>query len=417
MNAIDLPQSTGYFSGNLPSRNRAGGIWRGVFLVSTLIGIVFLAIMLFTILNDSFGYIVVEYGVNPDALAVNGIPIWELPKQDLILILQEHVTPGRFRTLEKEKAMDQRSRENIHGVIVKEIVKPDVAQTWTLTESILNKKEIEVYSKEKYPDGELYFKAWLNWDFITSPQSSDPLYAGIRTAILGSLWLMGVAILFALPIGTGAAIYLEEFAGKSWLNNLIRTNINNLAGVPSIIYGILGLAVFVRVLEPITSGAVFGYGDPSATLNGRTILSGGLTLGLLILPIIIINAQEALKAVPNSLREASYGVGATKWQTVWSHVLPYAIPGIMTGSILAFSRAFGETAPLVVIGASTYIVYDPTSVFSKFTALPIQIYQWTSRPQDEFRNLAAAAIIVLLALLLTLNAVAIFIRNRYSRRY
>jgi phosphate transport system permease protein len=417
MNAIDPPQSKGYFSGNLPSRNRAGGIWRGVFLVSTLIGIVFLAIMLFTILNDSFGYIVVEYGVNPDALAVNGIPIWELPKQDLILILQEHVTPGRFRTLEKEKAMDQRSRENIQGVIVKEIVKPDVAQTWTLTESILNKKEIEVYSKEKYPDGELYFKAWLNWDFITSPQSSDPLYAGIRTAILGSLWLMGVAILFALPIGTGAAIYLEEFAGKSWLNNLIRTNINNLAGVPSIIYGILGLAVFVRVLEPITSGAVFGYGDPSATLNGRTILSGGLTLGLLILPIIIINAQEALKAVPNSLREASYGVGATKWQTVWSHVLPYAIPGIMTGSILAFSRAFGETAPLVVIGASTYIVYDPTSVFSKFTALPIQIYQWTSRPQDEFRNLAAAAIIVLLALLLTLNAVAIFIRNRYSRRY
>jgi len=200
------------------------------------------------------------------------------------------------------------------------------------------------------------------------------------------------------------------------LNGLIRTNINNLAGVPSIIYGILGLAVFVRALEPITSGAVFGYGDPSS-LNGRTILSGGLTLGLLILPIIIINAQEALRAVPSSLREASYGVGATKWQTVWSHVLPNAIPGIMTGSILAFSRAFGETAPLVVIGASTYIVYDPTSVFSKFTALPIQIYQWTSRPQDEFRNLAAAAIIVLLALLLTMNAVAILIRNRYSRRY
>jgi phosphate transport system permease protein len=228
---------------------------------------------------------------------------------------------------------------------------------------------------------------------------------------------MGVAISFALPIGIGAAIYLEEFAVKSWLNGLIRTNINNLAGVPSIIYGILGLAVFVRALEPITSGGIFGYGDASATLNGRTILSGGLTLGLLILPIIIINAQEALRAVPNSLREASYGVGATKWQTVWSHILPNAIPGIMTGSILAFSRAFGETAPLVVIGASTYIIYDPTSVFSKFTALPIQIYQWTSRPQDEFRNLAAAAILVLLALLLTMNAVAIIIRNRYSRRY
>jgi phosphate transport system permease protein len=404
------------FSENLPTRHRTGGIWRGIFLAATLTGIVFLSILLLKIVNDSFGYIVVEYGIHPDALAVDGVPIGELPKEDLLLVLQENVTPGRFRTLVKELPMEQRSIEDILAIINREVVEPKVAQTWTLSDSLLHKQEIEVYAAENYPEGELYFKAWINWDFITSPQSSDPLYAGIRTAILGSLWLMGVAILFALPIGLGAAIYLEEFASKNWLNGLIRTNINNLAGVPSIIYGILGLAVFVRALEPLTSGAVFGYGDPS-TLNGRTILSGGLTLALLILPIIIINSQEALRAVPSSLRDASYGVGATKWQTVWSHVLPSAIPGIMTGSILAFSRAFGETAPLVVIGASTYIVYDPTSVFSKFTALPIQIYQWTSRPQDEFRNLAAAAIIVLLLLLLTMNAVAIFVRNRYSRRY
>jgi len=404
------------FSENLPTRHRTGGIWRGIFLAATLTGIVFLSILLLKIVNDSFGYIVVEYGIHPDALAVDGVPIGELPKEDLLLVLQENVTPGRFRTLERELPMEQRSLEDILAIINREVVEPKVAQTWTLSDSLLHKQEIEVYAAENYPEGELYFKAWISWDFITSPQSSDPLYAGIRTAILGSLWLMGVAILFALPMGLGAAIYLEEFASKNWLNGLIRTNINNLAGVPSIIYGILGLAVFVRALEPLTSGAVFGYGDPS-TLNGRTILSGGLTLGLLILPIIIINSQEALRAVPSSLREASYGVGATKWQTVWSHVLPSAIPGIMTGSILAFSRAFGETAPLVVIGASTYIVYDPTSVFSKFTALPIQIYQWTSRPQDEFRNLAAAAIIVLLLLLLTMNAVAIFVRNRYSRRY
>jgi phosphate transport system permease protein len=405
------------FTENLPARHRSGGIWRGVFLAATLTGIVFLSILLLKIVNDSFGYIVVEYGIHPDALAVNGVPIWELPREDLVLILQENVTPGRLRTLVKEMPMEERSLEDILAIINREVVEPKVAQTWTLTESLLHKQEIEDYANENYPEGELYFKAWLNWDFITSPQSSDPLFAGIRTAILGSLWLMGVAILFALPIGLGAAIYLEEFASKNWLNSLIRTNINNLAGVPSIIYGILGLAVFVRALEPITSGAVFGYSVSSATLNGRTIMSGGLTLGLLILPIIIINAQEALRAVPSSLREASYGVGATKWQTVWSHVLPSAIPGIMTGSILAFSRAFGETAPLVVIGASTYIIYDPTSVFSKFTALPIQIYQWTSRPQDEFRNLAAAAIIVLLLLLLSLNAVAIIVRNRYSRRY
>jgi phosphate transport system permease protein len=405
-----------HFSENLPTRHRAGSIWRGLFIASTLAGVIFLAILLLKIVNDGFGYIVIEYGIHPDAMAVDGVPLWELPKEDLVLILQQNVTSGRFRTLEKEKKMDQRTRDDVLAIIQREVVKPKVAETWTLSDSIIHKAEIEAYAREQYPEGELTFKAWLNKDFITSPQSSDPLYAGIRTAILGSLWLMGVAIVFALPVGLGAAIYLEEFAGQTWLNRLIQTNINNLAGVPSIIYGILGLAVFVRALEPLTSGAIFGYGDP-ATLNGRTILSGGLTLGLLILPIIIINAKEAIRAVPGSLREASYGVGATKWQTVWSHVLPNAVPGIMTGSILAFSRAFGETAPLVVIGASTYIIYDPDSVFSKFTALPIQIYQWTSRPQDEFRNLAAAAILVLLALLLSLNALAIFLRNRYSRRY
>ena len=163
----------------------------------------------------------------------------------------------------------------------------------------------------------------------------------------------------AFPLGVGAAIYLEEYARDNWLNRLIQTNINNLAGVPSIIYGILGLAIFVRALEPLTSGAIFGVGDPT-TANGRTILSAGLTLALLVLPLIIINAQEAIRAVPSSLRQASYGLGATKWQTIWHHVLPNAIPGILTGTILAISRAIGETAPLVVIGASTYITFDPS---------------------------------------------------------
>jgi len=218
-------------------------------------------------------------------------------------------------------------------------------------------------------------------------------------------------------MGIGAAIYLEEYAkGKeSLINRIIQVNINNLAGVPSIIYGILGLAVFVRALEPLTSGSMFGAIDPT-TANGRTIFAAGLTMALLILPVIIINAQEAIKAVPNSLREASYGLGGTKWQTVWHHVLPNAIPGILTGTILAMSRVIGETAPLIVIGASTYIIYDPTGIFSKFTTLPIQIYQWTSRPQAEFRNIAAAAIITLLIILLSVNALAIFLRNRYSGR-
>jgi phosphate transport system permease protein len=178
----------------------------------------------------------------------------------------------------------------------------------------------------------------------------------------------------------------------------------------------LGLVIFVRVLEPLTSGTLFGVVEDPTTANGRTIVSAGLTLGLLILPMIIINAQEAIRAVPSSLRQASLGVGATKWQTIWNHVLPNSIAGILTGVILAMSRAIGETAPLVVVGASTYITYDPDGPFSKFTVLPIQIYQWTARPQDVFRNIAAAAIIVLLILLFTLNATAVLLRNRYSRQ-
>jgi len=178
----------------------------------------------------------------------------------------------------------------------------------------------------------------------------------------------------------------------------------------------LGLAVFVRVLESLTSGRLFGVVDPT-TANGRTVLSAGLTIGLLILPLIIINAREAIRAVPHTLREAGYGLGATKWQTISAHVLPNAVPGILTGVILAISRALGETAPLVVVGASTFIVVDPNGPFAKFTTLPIQIYQWTARPQAEFQHLAAGAILVLLVLLLAMNATAILLRNKYARSY
>jgi phosphate transport system permease protein len=267
-----------------------------------------------------------------------------------------------------------------------------------------------------YPEAKLEFVSWIDAAFITAPQSGDALKAGVRTAILGSLWTILIAIVFAFPIGVGGAIYLEEYAGDSPVNRAIQTNITNLAGVPSIIYGILGLAIFVRTLEKLTSGVAFRAVQDPTTANGRTLLSAGLTLGLLVLPLIIINAQEAIRAVPISLRQASYGLGATRWQTVWHHVLPNALPGILTGTILAMSRAIGETAPLVVVGASTFVTVDPTSPFAKFTTLPIQIYQWTSRPQDVFRNIAAAAILVLLMMLLSLNAAAIILRNRASRR-
>ena len=312
---------------------------------------------------------------------------------------------------------DRRDAAGVQQLIRADVIQPTVVATWNGIESIFNREAIMAEAAAQYPAATVYFKSWLSWSFITSPQSSYAETAGIRTAILGTLWVVGIAVLFSFPLGVGAAVYLEEYADKrNRLTGIIQTNINNLAGVPSIIYGLLGLAVFVRLLEPLTSGALFGVTTDAASANGRTVLSAGLTLGLLGLPVIIISAQEAIRAVPGSLRQASYGLGATRWQTVRSHVLPNAIGGILTGVILSMSRIIGETAPLVVIGASTYITADPTGPFSKFTTLPSQIYQWTARPQETFRDLAAATIVVLLLLLLMLNATAIYLRDRYSRR-
>ena len=366
-----------------------------------------------------------------------------LPKDGLVSILASSISEGVGRRLEREQRFydnylvfesretwleicsgaepptgcteTARSQENVHRLVVERVVDPDVVATWSLVDSIFQRREVLAQIASEYPNAEVEFRSWITPSFVTRPQSDKPELAGVRTAILGSLWVIAITILFSFPIGVGAAIYLEEYASENAVNRIIQTNINNLAGVPSIIYGMLGLAIFVRALQAITSGAALGAADPT-TANGRTILSAGLTLGLLILPIIIINAQEAIRAVPSSLRQASYGLGATQWQTIWSHVLPNALPGILTGAILSMSRAIGETAPLVVVGASTFITFDPNGPFSKFTVLPIQIFQWTSRPQHEFRNIAAAAIIVLLVLLLTLNAMAVLLRNRYSKR-
>lgn len=301
-------------------------------------------------------------------------------------------------------------------LITNEIVQPKVVDSWTLNQALTKRSEIEKIAKEKYPTGKLEYHSWLNLEFLKIPMHSRPELSGLRTAVLGSLWMMVITVTFAFPIGIGAAIYLEEYATDNFINRIIQVNITNLAGVPSIIYGILGLAVFVRFLEPITSGAAFGVTD-AITASGRTVLSAGLTMALLILPIVIINAQEAIRAVPPSLREASYGMGATKLQMIWTTILPNAMPGIMTGTILAISRAFGETAPLVVVGSITRITVDPSGPFSRFTAIPIQIYTWTSQPQDEFRSIAAAAIIVLLAILLIFNSTAIVLRNRFSKRW
>ncbi len=405
-----FPEGSDFHSA-LKGRYRSASIWQTLFLSALLIAIVCLTALIFNVIDGAFGYIAYEYKNDPSQFT--STPINELTKEELLTILKNNLSTGAYKKLDTEQAMSTRSQADLLNLFLERLIQIDTKQTWSMTESILNGEKIRQEAKTNYPEARIEFRSWLTPQFLVSPMSSKAEFAGVRTAVLGSLWLVGIAIAFALPIGTGAAVYLQEYAPKNWLTSIIQTNINNLAGVPSIVYGMLGLAVFVRWLEPFTSGSMFGITDT----NGRTILSAGLTMGVLVLPLIIINAQEAIKAVPDSLRQASFGVGATRWQTVWHHVLPNALPGILTGSILALSRALGETAPLIVVGASTFISVDPDGPFSKFTALPIQIYQWTTRAQSEFHAIAASGIIVLLVLLLTLNATAILLRNRFKQKY
>jgi phosphate transport system permease protein len=240
----------------------------------------------------------------------------------------------------------------------------------------------------------------INWQFLTSFPSRRPEEAGIFSAWVGTLYVMFLTAAIALPLGIGAAIYLEEFASRNWFTRLVELNINNLAAIPAIIYGLLGLQVFVRWFR-----------------MGESVLAGACTLAIMSLPVIIVASREALRAVPVSIREAALALGATRWQTVRDHVLPLAIPGILTGTILALSRAIGEAAPLVTIGALTFVAFLPKSPLDPFTVLPIQAYNWVSRPQPEFHRNAAAALIVLLALLLLMNSIAIYLRNRYQQRW
>jgi phosphate transport system permease protein len=241
--------------------------------------------------------------------------------------------------------------------------------------------------------------ARVNWSFISSFPSRFPERAGIQAAIIGSIYVIAIAAVASFVIGVGAAIYLEEYAHRHRLTKIIQVNIANLAGVPSIVYGILGLEIFVRIM----------------TL-GKSVLAGGFTLALLVLPVIIIASQEAIRAVPPSIRDGGYALGASRWQTVWHLVLPQAFPGILTGVILAVSRAMGETAPLIVMGALTFVPFAPDGPLSRFTVLPIQIFNWTSRPQAGFHEAAAAGIIVLLTLLFIMNAAAVFLRYKFGTR-
>ena len=442
----------------LAKRTRRGTGAKLTFLALLTVAVLGLVILLYTIIDDSFGLVAIVNQNNPeDVVAAAGFDpgttsLGDLDKEQLVELLQGSVSSGVGRRLERDQRFFEdrlvfesqakwdevcaeadapagctggaRDQGNVLRLVEERVIQPDVISANGMTASVLDRQGFEdkiaqefIDTPEKYPDYtfdqvRFEWRAWMSWKFITSPSSSIPEIAGISTAILGSIWLVIIAVLFAVPVGVGAAIYLEEFAKPNRINDLLQTNINNLAGVPSIIYGMLGLAVFVRVFEPITSGSLFGDFAP----NGRTVMSAGLTLGVMSLPVVIISSQEALRAVPNSLRQAGMGLGATKWQTTRSQVLPVALPGILTGTILAVARAIGETAPLILVGAASFITVSPSNPFSQFTALPIQIFQWTSLPQPEWQNLAAAASLVLLILLIALNATAVIFRNRYSRR-
>lgn len=446
------------YEGLLRKRTRRALWVQGALMFALVIAVVALITLLFTIINDSFGLVAQVNQVEPEAIVASAgynpadIGLGDLSKDELVTVLAGGISNNVGRRLERDQRFyadrlvfesqakwdevcassepptgcsgDPRDQANVLRLVQERIVQPDIIATDTLAGSIFNPSAFEdsvrtafVENPDRFPDYtadqvQFQWRAWFSWTFITSPASSSPEIAGISTAILGSIWLVLITIAFAVPVGVGAAIYLEEFAKPTRINDLIQTNINNLAGVPSIIYGMLGLAIFVRLFEPITSGSFLGDYAP----NGRTVLSAGMTLGVLTLPVVIISSQEAIRAVPNSLRQAGMGLGATKWQTVRSHVLPVALPGILTGTILAVARAIGETAPLILVGAAGFITTTPSGPFSQFTALPIQIFQWTALPQEEWRNLAAAASLALLVLLLILNSGAVILRNRFSRR-
>ncbi len=578
MSQMDLAEkrkADDLFKERLAARNQQGRVWGTFFYVSNFIGLAVLIILLLHIMNYAFGLVVVQNAVDPATLSER--PLAELSEEELVEVIVQN-QPARLRVMIRDKLSqvandqftllpvrvaiagsaypeeyadalfdnnmpveiqakilsDNLNTADIQDLITEQIIKPTVVATWTFLQSMLERPAIEAEVAEKYPNDSLEFRAWLNLDFVTSSVSSSATTAGLRTALLGSFWIITITAIVGLIIGVSAAIYLEEYATDNWINKFIEINIRNLAAIPSVIYGMLGLAVFAQALGVLTGGYLFGANLPTQSedqiviavqdalgleplagnvrvmftteaskipneddvfkfmletintdvltdeelinvfrlfhsyrrvslanlsifssppldkvtsdltsvigagklteegalklaealqtygtfnTNGRTVVSAALTLALLILPVIIVNAQEAIRAVPRSIREASYGLGATKWQTTSRQVLPAALPGILTGVILAVSRALGETAPLLVVGASTFIGIDPNGPFSKFTVVPIQIFQWTARPELEFRSVAAAAIIMLLIVMLLLNAVAIILRNRFTIRY
>jgi phosphate transport system permease protein len=389
------------------ARRRIGRLFAAVTLLPVILALAFVAVLLFDVLSDTLSWQVVRPANSGETFAWSRAPLGgdrvvrlELAAQGL----SEEEIAQTLADPEQRRLFRARNRVELMWYT------DDGPLRWVVTNSrdrrladvglFAGMRQLTELRRELADDENLYLNPWLDWSFLQQNASRTPIVAGLRTAMAGTLWVIGLVILIALPLGIGTAIYLEEYAVDNRLTRLIEVNIRNLAGVPSIVYGILGLYVFVRLAR-----------------IGPTVLAAALTLALLILPVVVIASREAIRSVPGSLRLASYGLGATKWQTVRLVVLPNAVPGIVTGTILSIARAIGETAPLLLVGAAAFVPYLPEGLLSNYTVIPVQIYSWVSENDAEFRHVASAAIVALLAVLAILYAAAYYLRRRFERTW
>jgi len=409
----------------LPERHRTARILLTLFQAATIVSVLALAALLASIVNQSFGPVLVQNTVDPATLAVDGVPLEEQSAAQLAGLLRAHLSAGVLRRLEAEQPLDQRSREDLSGIVVERVVAPRVLTSWYLSDALLSRQEI-AREQARHPGATVSFRAWLNPRFLAGSQSSVPENAGVRTAILGSLWVVAITIVVAFPVGVAAAIYLEEYAGDSLAQRIIQTNINNLAGVPSIVYGVFGLGFFVYGIGGSIDAFFYPERLPTPTFGTGGILWASLTLALLTVPVVIVSTEEGLAAVPKGLREGSLSLGATKLQTLLKVVLPMATPGIMTGMILAMARAAGEVAPLMLVGVvklAPSLPIDGTFPFfhmdRKFMHLGFHIYDvgFQSPNVEAAKPMVFVTTLLLLAIVITASSAAIVIRNRMKQKY
>lgn len=389
------------------ARRRAGRIFAALTFVPVVLALLFVAVLLFDVVTDTVSWQVARPANSGETFAW-----WQAPFGGERVARLELMAQGLSAVEIEEVLGNDRSRRIFFARNRIELMwyaadgpfrwvvtstRDETVQSYPLLEGIGRVDELR---SGLGPQENLYLNPWLDLTFFGENASRSPVMAGLKSALAGTVWVITLVILIALPLGVGTAVYLEEYAGDNRLTRTIEVNIRNLAGVPSIVYGILGLYLFVRLAN-----------------IGPTVLAAALTLALLILPVVIIASREAIRSVPGTLRQASYGLGATKWQTVRRVVLPNAVPGIVTGLILSVARAIGETAPLLLVGAAAFVPFAPNGLLSNYTVVPVQIYSWVAENQEEFRNVASAAILVLLAVLVVLYALAFYLRRRFERTW